>query len=71
MTLDPTIPTKVILFMNGCLFCYQKERIKKRNTLHQWDAGITDNAHVFLKLGFQPLLLEKAVSRQKSMHNTK
>ena len=29
MTLDPIIPTKVILFMNGCLFCYQKERIKK------------------------------------------
>ena len=29
MTLDPTIPTKMLLFMNGCLFCYQKERIKR------------------------------------------
>ena len=29
MTLDPTKPTKVLLFMNGSLFCYQKERIKR------------------------------------------
>ena len=27
--LDPTIPTKALLFRNGCLFCYQKERIKR------------------------------------------